>query len=52
MASSSSPRFTLVVFLAGTRTAMFIKASRVPVHPPLSGRAMEFDAAGRCAAGC
>jgi L-ascorbate metabolism protein UlaG (beta-lactamase superfamily) len=37
---------------AGTKTEAFIKASKVPVHVPLSGRTMEFDAAGRCLAGC
>jgi len=24
----------------------------VPVHVPLSGKTMEFDAAGKCTAGC
>ncbi len=38
--------------LPGTRTASFIAATRVPVHVPLSGRTMEFDENGRCAAGC
>ncbi|MDH5650010.1 MAG: MBL fold metallo-hydrolase [Gammaproteobacteria bacterium] len=38
--------------LAGTRTDSFIKATKVPVHVPLSGKAMEFDAAGRCRSGC
>ncbi len=37
---------------AGTRTAAFIKAARVPVHLPLSGRTMEFDSGGHCIAGC
>jgi L-ascorbate metabolism protein UlaG (beta-lactamase superfamily) len=36
----------------GTKTETFIKAVKVPVHVPLSGRTMEFDAAGRCTAGC
>ncbi|HMS05474.1 MAG TPA: MBL fold metallo-hydrolase [Burkholderiaceae bacterium] len=36
----------------GSKTEAFIKASRMPVHVPLSGRTMEFDAAGKCAAGC
>ena len=36
----------------GSKTEAFTKASRVPVHLPLSGRTMEFDAAGRCTAGC
>ncbi len=37
---------------AGTRTETFIKATQVPVHVPLSGKTMEFDAAGNCAKGC
>ncbi|HEX4842910.1 MAG TPA: MBL fold metallo-hydrolase [Limnobacter sp.] len=38
--------------IPGTRTAQFIKASKVPVHVPLSGNTMAFDAKGRCVAGC
>jgi L-ascorbate metabolism protein UlaG (beta-lactamase superfamily) len=38
--------------IPGTRTATFIEASRVPVHLPLSGRTMEFDAEGNCVKGC
>lgn len=38
--------------IPGTRTAVFIEASRMPVHVPLSGRTMEFDGRGRCVAGC
>jgi L-ascorbate metabolism protein UlaG (beta-lactamase superfamily) len=38
--------------LPGTRTETFIKASRVPVHVPLSGRTLSFDGNGRCVAGC
>ncbi|MDC0663541.1 MBL fold metallo-hydrolase [Marinobacter sp. SS21] len=38
--------------LAGTRTEQFIQASMMPVHVPLSGRTMEFDAEGDCRAGC
>jgi L-ascorbate metabolism protein UlaG (beta-lactamase superfamily) len=38
--------------LAGTRTATFIEASRMPVHVPLSGRTMHFDAQGKCQSGC
>jgi L-ascorbate metabolism protein UlaG (beta-lactamase superfamily) len=38
--------------LPGTRTETFIKAVKVPVHVPLSGRTMEFDSGGKCAAGC
>ena len=35
-----------------SRTAAFQKAAKMPVHVPLSGRTMEFDGSGRCAAGC
>jgi len=38
--------------LPGTRTETFIKAARVPSHVPLSGKTMEFDGGGKCAAGC
>lgn len=38
--------------LAGSRTDTFIKASKVPVHLPLSGRTMEFDNMGLCVKGC
>ena len=38
--------------LPDTRTAAFIAASNVPVHVPLSGRTMGFDAAGLCVEGC
>ncbi len=37
---------------AGSKTEAFIKASKVSVHVPLSGKVMEFDAAGVCTAGC
>ena len=37
---------------SGSKTEAFIKASKVPVHVPLSGKTMEFDAAGKCTAGC
>ncbi|MDH3451836.1 MAG: MBL fold metallo-hydrolase, partial [Gammaproteobacteria bacterium] len=36
----------------GTKTAAFMAATKVPVHLPLSGRAMEFDDNGKCVAGC
>ena len=36
----------------GSKTEAFIKAVKVPVHIPLSGKVMEFDAAGKCTAGC
>lgn len=38
--------------LPGTKTETFIKAVKVPVHLPLSGRTMSFDSAGKCVAGC
>lgn len=37
---------------AGTKTELFRRLVKVPVHVPLSGRTMEFDAAGRCTGGC
>lgn len=36
----------------GTRTDTFIRATKVPVHIPLSGKTMEFDGRGQCRAGC
>jgi len=36
----------------GSKTEVFIKAVKVPVHIPLSGKTMEFDAAAKCTAGC
>lgn len=38
--------------VAGTKTDVFARAVRVPVHLPLSGRTMTFDGNGRCEAGC
>ncbi|MEE8365691.1 MAG: MBL fold metallo-hydrolase [Gammaproteobacteria bacterium] len=38
--------------IEGTRTDTFIKASKVPVHVPISGRTMSFDSGGRCINGC
>lgn len=35
-----------------TKTAAFQKAVKIPAHVPLSGRTLEFDGTGRCAAGC
>ncbi len=35
-----------------SKTDRFIKATKVPVHVPLSGKTMEFDSHGKCAAGC
>ena len=37
---------------AGTKTETFMKAVKVPVHIPLSGRTMSFDAAAKCVEGC
>ena len=36
----------------GSKTDTFIKAVKVPVHVPLSGKTMEFDGAGKCVGGC
>ena len=36
----------------GTRTAIFKKATKVPVHLPLSGKKMEFNGKGKCVSGC
>jgi L-ascorbate metabolism protein UlaG (beta-lactamase superfamily) len=38
--------------VAGSKTEAFVKAAKVPVHIPLSGKTMEFDANGKCVAGC
>lgn len=38
--------------VAGTKTDTFIKAVKVPVHLPLSGRTMAFDAGAQCVDGC
>ena len=38
--------------LPGTKTETFMKAVKVPVHVPFSGKAMEFDSNGKCVAGC
>ena len=37
---------------SGSKTETFMKAVKVPVHVPLSGKTMEFDATGKCAAAC
>jgi L-ascorbate metabolism protein UlaG (beta-lactamase superfamily) len=37
---------------AGSKTEAFVKGTKVPVHVPLSGKTMEFDASGKCTAGC
>lgn len=36
----------------GSKTESFVKLTKLPVHIPLSGKTMEFDAAGVCTAGC
>jgi L-ascorbate metabolism protein UlaG (beta-lactamase superfamily) len=38
--------------IAGTKTETFMKATKVPVHMPLSGRTMAFDGSGKCVSGC
>ena len=38
--------------ISGTRTELFMRASKVPVYLPLSGRTMHFNAKGRCVSGC
>lgn len=38
--------------LPNTKTAAFKAAVHVPVYLPLSGRTMDFDADGKCTAGC
>lgn len=38
--------------VAGTRTESFLKATKVPVYLPLSGRTMQFDTVGKCVSGC
>lgn len=38
--------------IKGTKTEMFMLATKVPVHLPLSGRTMEFNGQGKCLAGC
>ena len=35
-----------------SKTDRFMKAAKVPVHIPLSGKTMEFDSGGKCVAGC
>ena len=36
----------------GTKTESFMSQAKMPVHVPLSGRTMQFDAGGKCTAGC
>ena len=42
----------LLQVLPATKTETFVKAVKVPVHIPLSGKTMSFDSAGKCVAGC
>jgi L-ascorbate metabolism protein UlaG (beta-lactamase superfamily) len=36
----------------GSKTEAFVKAAKMPVYVPLSGKTMEFDAGAKCTAGC
>ena len=36
----------------GSKTEAFMKAAKMPVHVPLSGKTMEFNGTGKCTAGC
>jgi len=38
--------------IAGSKTDTFIKAAKMPVHLPLSGRTMAFNSDGKCTSGC
>ncbi len=38
--------------VVGKKTLTFMKAAKVPVHVPLSGKTMSFDGAGKCMTGC
>ena len=38
--------------LPGTRTAEFMQLTQAPVHVPLSGRTMSFNADAQCVSGC
>jgi L-ascorbate metabolism protein UlaG (beta-lactamase superfamily) len=38
--------------IAGTRSDVFMRATKVPVYLPLSGRTMQFNAKGLCVSGC
>lgn len=38
--------------IEGTRTDRFMRAVKIPVHLPLSGRTMEFNSHGKCVKGC
>ena len=38
--------------VVGRKTLTFMKAAKVPVHIPLSGKTMSFDGSGTCVSGC
>lgn len=38
--------------IPGTRTDIFKRAAKMPVHLPLSGRTMAFNSRGKCVKGC
>jgi L-ascorbate metabolism protein UlaG (beta-lactamase superfamily) len=38
--------------IPGTKTEIFVKATKAPVHVSLSGKTMAFDAGGACVSGC
>ncbi len=38
--------------LPNTKTARFVKATKVPVYVPLSGKTMQFNGKAKCVAGC
>jgi L-ascorbate metabolism protein UlaG (beta-lactamase superfamily) len=38
--------------IPGTKTEIFVKATKAPVHVSLSGKTMAFDAGGVCVSGC
>jgi len=38
--------------LPDSKTAAFVKAARMPVYVPLSGKPMTFDGGGKCVGGC
>ena len=38
--------------IPGTKTAQFIRASKIPIFIPLSGQTMEFNGLGECIFGC
>ena len=38
--------------IPNTKTDKFIRATKVPVYVPLSGKTMQFNGFGKCVAGC